>query len=93
VSLDGKILKMPNVDSHTTQASALSFSPDASHFTFALQDHGGLTLYQMGSRSRLMRWVAVVRATYSTSSALTASTWHISAGARAPQLALNRGFA
>lgn len=48
VSLDGKILKLPKVDPHTTQANALSFSPDGSHFAFVLHDHGSTTVYLDG---------------------------------------------
>jgi Tol biopolymer transport system component len=48
VSLDGKILKLPNVDPHTSQATALSFSPDASHVAFVLHARGGVTLYLDG---------------------------------------------
>jgi WD40 repeat protein len=48
VSLDGKILKLPNVDPHTSQATALSFSPDASHVAFVLHTRGGVTLYLDG---------------------------------------------
>jgi hypothetical protein len=48
ITMDGQILKIPNVNPQATQATALSFSPDASHWAFALHDRGGMTLYVDG---------------------------------------------
>jgi WD40 repeat protein len=48
ITMDGQILKFPNVNPQATQASALSFSPDASHYAFVLHDRGGITLYVDG---------------------------------------------
>ena len=50
--MDGKILNLPNVDPRVTQASALSFSPDGSHFAFVILDHGNRTLYLDGVPQR-----------------------------------------
>ncbi|HYA23400.1 MAG TPA: hypothetical protein VEF05_04515 [Terriglobales bacterium] len=49
VTLDGKILKLPN-DPRTTQAYNLSFSPDGSHYAFVMRDRGGLYLYLDGAQ-------------------------------------------
>ena len=44
VIIDGKILSFPNVSPTTSHANYLKFSPDGSHFAFALTDRGGVTL-------------------------------------------------
>ncbi len=43
-TLDGKIIKLP-----AAQATAISFSPDASHFALVLHDRGGMILYVDGA--------------------------------------------
>jgi hypothetical protein len=48
VTMDGHILKFPNVNPQSTQATALSFSPDASHWAFVLHDRAGSILYLDG---------------------------------------------
>jgi len=44
VIIDGKILSFPNISPTTSHANYLKFSPDGSHFAFALTDRGGVTL-------------------------------------------------
>ncbi len=49
VTMDCQILKIPNVNPQTIQATAPSFSPDGSHWAFTLHDRGGMTLYVDGA--------------------------------------------
>lgn len=48
VTLDGKVLHLPNVIPNVTQAQQLGFSPDGSHFAFVLQARSGPMLYLDG---------------------------------------------
>ncbi len=48
VTMDGQILKFPNVDPRAGQATTLSFSPDASHYAFVMRDRNGPVLYVDG---------------------------------------------
>lgn len=48
VTMDGQMLKFPNVDPRAGQAGTLSFSPDASHYVFVLRDRNGPMLYVDG---------------------------------------------
>jgi WD40 repeat protein len=48
LTLDGKILKLPN-DPRTTQAYNLSFSPAGSHYAFVVRERGALDLYVDGA--------------------------------------------
>ena len=48
VTLDGKILKLPN-DPRAGQAYNLSFSPDGNHYAFVMRERGGLFLYLDGA--------------------------------------------
>ena len=48
VSLDGKVLRLANVNPAGTQASAVGFSTDGFHFAFLLRDRGTTTLYLDG---------------------------------------------
>jgi hypothetical protein len=95
VSLDGKILKLPNVDPHTTQAGALSFSPDGAHFAFALHSRGGQTLYLDGVAQSAYTVgggsAGASNALYSFSPDSKCIAYF--AGSRAPQLALSKDFA
>lgn len=47
VTLDGKILKLPN-DPRTSQAYALSFSSDGNHYAFVMRERGGQFLFLDG---------------------------------------------
>lgn len=47
VTLDGKILKLPN-DPRIGQAYALSFSPDGNHYAFVIHERGSQFLYVDG---------------------------------------------
>ena len=44
VTIDGKVLSFPGISPTTSHANYLKFSPDGSHFAFALTDRGGVTL-------------------------------------------------
>ena len=48
VTLDGKILKLPGVAPNTDQASLLGFSPDGTHYAFAVRQRATTTLYLDG---------------------------------------------
>jgi hypothetical protein len=48
VTLNGKVQHYPNVDPHSTQALALSFSPDASHYAFVMHERAGPVLFLDG---------------------------------------------
>lgn len=48
LTMDGKIVTLPNVNPRSTQATLLSFSPDGAHFAFTLRDRGGITLFLDG---------------------------------------------
>ncbi len=48
VTMDGQILKYSTADPRAGQAGTLSFSPDASHYAFALRDRNGPILYVDG---------------------------------------------
>ncbi len=48
VTLDGKVLHLPHLVPNATQASALGFSPDGSHFAFVAQAREGPSLFLDG---------------------------------------------
>jgi hypothetical protein len=56
VTLDGKILKLPNVVRNRDQAGNLGFSPDGSHYAFVARTPGIYTLYVDGMPQSAYYW-------------------------------------
>jgi hypothetical protein len=56
VTLDGKILKLPNVTRNASQATNLGFSPDGSHYAFVVRNAGVYTLYVDGVPQSAYYW-------------------------------------
>jgi len=55
VTLDGKVLHLPNLIPNVTQASNLGFSPDGAHYAFRLQAREGPSLYIDGVQQTAFR--------------------------------------